>query len=58
MSRHYEALKTKIHEIEEDVHKFYESGNNAADTRIRKAMQEVKALAQEVREEVTDIKNK
>ncbi|MGI9303414.1 MAG: histone H1 [Gammaproteobacteria bacterium] len=58
MSRHYEALKTKIHEIEEDIQKFYESGNNAAGTRVRKAMQEVKSLAQEVRKEVTDLKNK
>ena len=41
----YEDLKAKVHEIEEDVQKFYDKGNNAAGTRIRKAMQEVKALA-------------
>ena len=57
MSKHYEALKAKIHEIEEDVHKFYGKGNNAAGTRIRKAMQEVKALAQDIRKEIQDIKN-
>ena len=57
MSQHYEALKAKIHEIEEDVRKFYDKGNNAAGTRIRKAMQEVKALAQNIRTEIQDIKN-
>ncbi len=57
MSQHYEALKTKVHEIEEDVQKFYDKGNNAAGTRIRKAMQEVKALAQDIRKEVQDKKN-
>ncbi len=53
----YDDLKAKIDEIEEDVGKFYDKGNNAAGTRIRKAMQEVKALAQDIRKEVQDIKN-
>ncbi len=55
MSDTYEELKAKISEIEEDVTKFYEKENKAAGTRIRKAMQEVKALAQKVR---TDIQEK
>ncbi len=53
----YEDLKAKIDEIEEDVGKFYDKGNNAAGTRIRKAMQEVKALAQDIRKEVQERKN-
>lgn len=53
----YEDLKAKIDEIEEDVGKFYDKGNNAAGTRIRKAMQEVKALAQDIRKEVQEMKN-
>ncbi len=53
----YEDLKAKVHEIEEDVQKFYDKGNNAAGTRIRKAMQEVKALAQDIRKEVQAKKN-
>ncbi|MCH8960374.1 MAG: histone H1 [Bacteroidetes bacterium] len=57
MSQHYEALKAKVDEIEEDVQKFYDKGNNAAGTRIRKAMQEVKALAQGIRKEVQERKN-
>ena len=55
MSAIYEELVAKVHEIEEDVKKFYEKENKAAGTRIRKAMQEVKGLAQQVR---TDIQEK
>tara|TARA_R100001082_G_scaffold104228_1_gene75392 strand:+ start:42 stop:242 length:201 start_codon:yes stop_codon:yes gene_type:complete len=40
----------------EDVQKFVE-GNNSAGTRVRKYMQEVKHLAQEVRKEVQRQKN-
>ena len=40
----------------EDVQKFVE-GNNSAGTRVRKYMQEVKSLAQEVRKEVQRQKN-
>lgn len=43
--------------IHEDASKFEEKGNKAAGTRVRKAMQEVKALAQEVRVYVSE-KNK
>ena len=39
-----------------DVEKF-EQGNKSAGTRTRKAMQEIKNLAQEVRVEVQEIKN-
>jgi|TARA_R110002074_G_scaffold82731_2_gene184759 hypothetical protein len=51
---------TKIQEIlndaQNDVDKFA-NGNSAAGTRIRKAMQEIKTLAQEVRVNVQEIKN-
>tara|TARA_R100000734_G_C3213456_1_gene27708 strand:+ start:316 stop:516 length:201 start_codon:yes stop_codon:yes gene_type:complete len=40
----------------DDAEKFVE-GNNSAGTRLRKAMQEVKNLAQEVRVEVQNQKN-
>lgn len=39
-----------------DAEKFM-NGNKAAGTRLRKAMQEIKSLAQEVRVEVQTIKN-
>jgi hypothetical protein len=41
--------------LEEDNRKFY-GGNNAAGTRLRKGLQEVKKLAQEMRNEVTATK--
>ena len=42
--------------VQVDVEKF-SNGNKSAGTRIRKAMQEIKTLAQEVRVEVQTIKN-
>jgi hypothetical protein len=38
-----------LNDIQDDAVKFEEKGNKAAGTRIRKAMQNVKAVAQEVR---------
>ena len=54
----YEKLKQLVLGIEYDFVKFYEKENNAAGTRIRKGMQDLKVLAQEIRTEVQDIKNK
>jgi hypothetical protein len=60
MSAKIEELKAKLAapEFAEDVVKFYEKGNGLAGARIRKVMQEVKALAQDVRFEVSEIKAK
>ena len=41
----------------DDHEKFFERGNNAAGTRVRKALQEVKNVAQELRVEVQETKN-
>ena len=41
--------------LEEDNRKFY-GGNNAAGTRLRKGLQEVKKMAQDMRNEVTATK--
>ncbi|MDA8988681.1 histone H1 [bacterium] len=38
-----------ITNIQEDVTKFNEKGNKAAGTRVRKGMQTIKGLAQDVR---------
>ena len=54
----YNQLKALIAEVEPEFSKFYESGNKAAGTRIRKAMQQLKVLAQEVRLAVQESKNK
>ena len=42
--------------LEEDNRKFY-GGNNAAGTRLRKGLQEVKKMAQDMRNEVTATKS-
>ena len=52
----FDELQDAVNDCQEDVTKFVE-GNNSAGTRVRKAMQAVKALAQEVRVEVQDQKN-
>jgi hypothetical protein len=52
-----EQLITILEETRDDHDKFFDSGNNAAGTRVRKAMQEVKTLAQELRVEVQETKN-
>ncbi len=53
----YDDLQDKLNDCQSDVTKFTE-GNNSAGTRVRKAMQAIKAMAQEVRVEVQDQKNK
>ena len=52
-----EELIRLLQDTRDDHEKFFERGNNAAGTRVRKAMQEVKALAQELRLEVQEAKN-
>jgi hypothetical protein len=53
----FDELQDAINDCQSDVTKFVE-GNNSAGTRVRKAMQTVKSLAQEIRVEVQDQKNK
>jgi hypothetical protein len=50
-------LKELIASAEADADKF-SKGNNAAGTRLRGTMQELKVVAQEVRTAVTEAKNK
>ena len=51
-------IKQLLTEAEADAVKFYQNNNNAAGTRIRQAMLEIKSLAQEMRLEITETKNK
>jgi len=53
----FTKLKELVAAAEADAGKFYNAGNSAAGTRTRKAMQDLKALAQEIRNEVTEKKN-
>ena len=52
----FDQLQDAINDCQSDVTKFVE-GNNSAGTRVRKAMQTIKSLAQDVRVEVQDQKN-
>lgn len=49
----FTKLKELVDATETDATAFYEKGNKAAGTRLRKALQEIKVLAQEGRNEVT-----
>jgi hypothetical protein len=53
----FTKLQGLLASVETDVEKFYNAGNSAAGTRVRKAMQDLKVLAQDIRAEVTDKKN-
>ena len=52
----FDSLQNAVNDCQTDVIKFVD-GNNSAGTRVRKAMQAVKSLAQDVRVEVQDQKN-
>ncbi len=43
--------------LESDFEKFYDKKNAAAGTRVRKGMQDLKNMAQDIRKEVQDAKN-
>jgi hypothetical protein len=49
----YEQLKQMIADVEDDVRKAA-GGNKAAGTRVRKAMQDLKAKAQDLRVKVLE----
>jgi hypothetical protein len=53
----FQKVKELVASIEKDAEKFYNAGNSAAGTRVRKGFQELKTLAQDIRNEVTAKKN-
>ena len=57
LSTLFDELQDTVNDCQTDITKFIE-GNNSAGTRVRKAMQSIKAIAQLVRVEVQDQKNK
>ena len=57
LSSTFDDLQNVINDCQTDVTKFVE-GNNSAGTRVRKAMQAVKSLAQDIRVEVQEQKNR
>lgn len=52
----FDQIKQTVEEAEKDAIKFYESGNKAAGVRLRKTMQEIKGLAQELRLDVNKVR--
>lgn len=56
--KRFDQIRDLVMSLESDFQKFYDKENQAAGTRVRKGMQELKNLAQEIRIEVQDSKNK
>ena len=52
----FQEIRDMVLSLEGDFQKFYDKGNQAAGTRVRKGMQELKNLAQNIRVEVQDRK--
>jgi hypothetical protein len=54
----FEKMQALLESIKPDAQKFFDKGNSSAGTRIRQAMQELKKMAQTLREEVQESKKK
>ena len=54
----YDELEALLASLKDDFRKFYDEGNKAAGTRVRKGMLELRNKAQAIRLEVQEIKNK
>jgi hypothetical protein len=52
------SLKALVTEFESNYTKFNEKGNKAAATRARKALQDIRNLAKDIRTEISDSKKK
>lgn len=48
----FQELKQFLGSLETDFQKFYQNGNKAAGVRLRKAMQDIKSKAQDIRTEI------
>ncbi len=53
----FDDLREFVNSMERDFSQFYEKGNKAAGTRVRKGMQDLKKMAQDIRVEIQDRKN-
>ncbi len=51
----FEKLKALVEAVEEDLAKA-KTGNKAAGTRVRKQMQDIKGLAQDIRKKVLEMR--
>ena len=53
----FSEIKDLVMSLEGDFEKFYDKSNQAAGTRVRKGMQDLKNLAQDIRLKVQESKN-
>jgi len=53
----YQDLVNAVKELETDFQKFYERGQAAAGTRVRKGLSDLRKLCQEIRKDVQDVKS-
>ncbi len=53
----FNKIKELVLSLESDFEKFYDKKNSAAGTRVRKGMQDLKNMAQDIRKEIQDAKN-
>jgi hypothetical protein len=56
--KRYAELEALLESLKDDFRKFYDEGNKAAGTRVRKGMLELRNKAQDIRAEVQEIKNR
>ena len=56
MTQNYEKLKEAVSSCADDVDKA-EKGNKAATARVRKSMQEIKAICQDIRKEMLELRD-
>ena len=56
MSQNFDRLVSVVEETRIDLEKA-ESGNKAACTRVRKNMQEIKNIAQDIRKEMLEVRD-
>ncbi|MBT8385827.1 MAG: histone H1 [Ignavibacteria bacterium] len=52
----FNELVQYVQSLETDFHKFYEKGQAAAGTRVRKGLSELRKICQDVRKNVQDVK--
>ena len=53
----FNELVQYVQSLETDFHKFYEKGQAAAGTRVRKGLSELRKMCQDVRKNVQEVKS-
>jgi hypothetical protein len=52
----FNEIKVIVDQLQDDMDKFFDKGNKTAGTRARKSLQDLKALAQEIRVQIQNSK--